>query len=325
MNNLIRGFSLVELLVSTAILSVGFLGMIKLQTMMISGNSIAEQRSVATQLAQQKIEQFRGFETLDVEEGKFAYDDITTGNDSVTGKNTSYARTWNVVALENPERKVVTVNIAWNAATGEQFNIAQTTVINGVNPSYSGGLIDQTSLPVFPGGRSVHPSIPIAVINQSDGTSDYTPLDSPSLTISFDNDTGRVLTINDVSAYSVEGNLAIADGSLSPGDGFAFSNVTVQSVDSAGVSHCDYNNATGKYTCYMTIGWNGYIGFTPLVDGSAQFCTNASQPYENLLANVYGDNYLAVNSTGTVPAPPGGGHGGGSDNCPSDYNTPQDW
>jgi type IV pilus assembly protein PilV len=54
-----RGFSLIEVLVALVILAVGLLGLAMFQITAIKGNAIASKWTVATELAQDRVERFR--------------------------------------------------------------------------------------------------------------------------------------------------------------------------------------------------------------------------------------------------------------------------
>ena len=54
-----EGFSLIEVLVALTILSVGLLGLAMFQVTAIKGNAIASKWTVATELAQDRLERFR--------------------------------------------------------------------------------------------------------------------------------------------------------------------------------------------------------------------------------------------------------------------------
>ena len=54
-----EGFSLIEVLVALVILAVGLLGLALFQTTAIKGNAIASKWTVATELAQDRLERFR--------------------------------------------------------------------------------------------------------------------------------------------------------------------------------------------------------------------------------------------------------------------------
>ena len=60
-----RGFTILELLLATVILLIGILGLIGLQAAAISGNSSANQMTVATTLAQDQIEQLKRLDFYD--------------------------------------------------------------------------------------------------------------------------------------------------------------------------------------------------------------------------------------------------------------------
>lgn len=61
-----KGFSLIEVMISLVILAVGVLGLSKLQATLIKSGSDANQRTVATSIAQRKIDDLKGFTKLTV-------------------------------------------------------------------------------------------------------------------------------------------------------------------------------------------------------------------------------------------------------------------
>ena len=54
-----EGFSLIEVLIALVILAVGLLGLAMFQVTAIKGNAIASKWTVATELAQDRLEKFR--------------------------------------------------------------------------------------------------------------------------------------------------------------------------------------------------------------------------------------------------------------------------
>jgi type IV pilus modification protein PilV len=70
-----EGFTLLELLITTVVLGVGILALIGMQVAAISGNSSANQMTVATTLAQDQIEQLKRLSFFDA-----ALTDSNTGN-----------------------------------------------------------------------------------------------------------------------------------------------------------------------------------------------------------------------------------------------------
>ena len=85
-----KGSTLLEALISLAIVSIGALGLINLQSNLIQTKSFANQKVEAMQLAENKIEELRNFSTLD------GYDALSTSNtwkiETKNSSNTSYQR-----------------------------------------------------------------------------------------------------------------------------------------------------------------------------------------------------------------------------------------
>ena len=153
-----KGFTLIEVLVSSLIIVVGVTGFVALQSEYFASDSKINLRAIAMQLGQQKIEDLRDFEVLTTEVGKFAYNDIiddaggtlASGNVVVPLSNDgartqTFTRSWQVTeryfidtdadatpdtwvdegnaALPNPaptvsSQKLVEITIAWTDLDG---------------------------------------------------------------------------------------------------------------------------------------------------------------------------------------------------------------
>ncbi len=74
-----RGLTLVEVLVAMAILLMGAVSLTGLQMQLLRSLCSSQQHAEAMRLAQGKLEELRGFQTLQRQVGAFAYQDI--GND----------------------------------------------------------------------------------------------------------------------------------------------------------------------------------------------------------------------------------------------------
>ena len=81
-NSVPRGFSLIEVLVAVVVLSVGLLALAALQGQLVRGGSSAKAQTQAMALAQQTLEQFRGFKTASGSFGD-SYEVIAAGSDAV--------------------------------------------------------------------------------------------------------------------------------------------------------------------------------------------------------------------------------------------------
>lgn len=138
-----RGFTILESLIALVIILVGILAITRLQTTQISAGASSKQRTEATLLAQQVIENFRAYTTIATSVGATAYADIATGSDAVAAAGTNYARTWTVTAKTGPEHKLIVVTVNW-PASGKTEAVTLTTIIAPLDPALSGRLISGT-------------------------------------------------------------------------------------------------------------------------------------------------------------------------------------
>lgn len=91
MERLETGTSLVELLISLVVVSVGLLALSSLQMNSLSTNANANQRSLAANLAMQKLEDLRSFEQLEAgPPGVFGYDEIINSDKGSVGGGTEH-------------------------------------------------------------------------------------------------------------------------------------------------------------------------------------------------------------------------------------------
>lgn len=138
-----KGFTLLEVLVALVILAIGLLGLNMYQGHLVKSNALAKQRSEATMLAEQKIDQFRSYTLMS------GYTAIAAGSDSITGTNAQYDRSWTVATCANPVSastrcKAVVVNVGWTAiggASNAPESISLNTDIVANNPARTGDLV----------------------------------------------------------------------------------------------------------------------------------------------------------------------------------------
>jgi prepilin-type N-terminal cleavage/methylation domain-containing protein len=91
-----KGITLIEVMASLIIFSIGLLMLVPLMMVAITANDSANDMSRATLFAQQKLEQLRNSSTL------------TSGSDTVE----SMSRTWTVETVTSNLKKI-TVNVTW--------------------------------------------------------------------------------------------------------------------------------------------------------------------------------------------------------------------
>lgn len=203
------GFSLVEALVALLILGFGLIAVAKLQTTLMENSGLSKQRTEATRLGQEKMEQLRAFEQLSTATGKFAYADIvTTTSDAVSGysSNTSYTRSWTATESTNALYKPIFLSVAWTDRNGVSQTVKLDSVVAKLDPKASGSLIvPPAGSPVKkPKGRDLN--IPVPAVDLGGGKSGFTPPGASGFYYVFNNITGAVTArcTGTTASYSTE-------------------------------------------------------------------------------------------------------------------------
>ena len=101
-----KGFSLLELLIALIILSVGLLGAAEMQVNSVSGNAFPNNLTVATGLAQSRIEELKKLPNSDAALSVGDHDEGLLPGTAI------FSRSTNVNDL-SPEVKQVTVTVRW--------------------------------------------------------------------------------------------------------------------------------------------------------------------------------------------------------------------
>jgi prepilin-type N-terminal cleavage/methylation domain-containing protein len=122
-----QGFTLVEFLVATAILSVGLLALINLQWMSIRGNHDSKEMTTAVLLAEKKMEKLKNTPYSSLPIGTF-YD--TNSMDGLEQSGGIFTRSWIIQKYEGSNfMKMISVNVAW-ILKGQTHNATLQTVIS---------------------------------------------------------------------------------------------------------------------------------------------------------------------------------------------------
>jgi prepilin-type N-terminal cleavage/methylation domain-containing protein len=267
-----RGFSLIEVLVSVAVMSFGLLSLAALQGNLFKSGAESRAQSIALAMASEKIEYFAGYRD------RSEFQEFTDGNDAaVTVDGIAFTRSWTIQRyaypeptattplpdftlltsdtgetptgyVSNNEFKRVQVKVGWTDATGASREVALESAIAALSPQDTAKVakVSSTGGPRGPQIVIKNPAneegvIPIAV---GDGTD--TAATNPKPVVAGSGNSERVIeTSFDVLTYAAL-----------TGTENALAQSRVETVV-AGCT-CDYGNAPasttrGKRPTY----WNG--------------------------------------------------------------------
>jgi len=140
-NKLQKGASLIEVLIALLILATGIVALVKFQGSLLQSRTLVNQRSVAVQLAESKLEELRHFSVIATTPGYTAYEDIASGTSSIAGVSAIYTMTWTVTENTNPSYKSITVTVTWTDPTGGAQSVTLNTIVGSVDPALSGTIM----------------------------------------------------------------------------------------------------------------------------------------------------------------------------------------
>lgn len=221
------GVSLVEALVALAVMAFGMLAVVGIQSTMRLNSDIAKQRSEATRIGQEALEQLRSYTVLDTTEGRVAFEDIRTppADTTVAGytTNTTYVVNQVVDDLVANTLKSVRITVTWTDRTGSAQAVVLNSVISGADPALFGAL---STMPA--GGPAVRPRgrdarLPVSARDLGNGTSAFKPPESGSENtfLLFDNRTGMIVGLCDVDFSVTIETISAADVATCQGNALA--------------------------------------------------------------------------------------------------------
>lgn len=143
------GSGLIEVLILVLIMAVGMLSMGKIHTVLMRDAGTSNNRSIATSLAQEKIEDLRGFKWIDAASsggencgnGIYCFSEIATNaggvenadgslvfpSNSITLANTAFNRTW--TSIDNAVFKLIVVTVTWTDQNGNGSVALQSAIV----------------------------------------------------------------------------------------------------------------------------------------------------------------------------------------------------
>lgn len=194
------GFSIVEALVALLVLSFGMLAIAGFQITLSRNSDLAKQRTEATRLAQQKMENLRAYTQVGTDSSPTHIvnytDDVVSGPPSgspdITTTNATFTRTWTVAANATNTEKAINVLVTWTDRTGETQRVQMLSVISKFDPQ------DIGTLATGPGGSNVRKpknrnlNIPYPAVTLAGGTSSAFVPPPGSVVYVFDNSSGNI-------------------------------------------------------------------------------------------------------------------------------------
>lgn len=199
------GVSLVEALVALAIMSIGMLALVGVQSTMRLNSDLAKQRTEATRIASEEIERVRSFIAMGAVNGQpgVSYDEIVSRvvdnyqpPDGIG--NTSYRVVRNVTDLPGSAQKVLSVQVQWTDRTNLPQTVTLDSAISGTAPTLGALLMVPHRESATSRSRGRHISVPEGAVDQGDGTSRFEPPGGGGVGWYFNNLTGvmRVCAAN---------------------------------------------------------------------------------------------------------------------------------
>lgn len=188
-----RGATLVEAVVALAVLAFGMMAFAGLQTSLRRHADVARQRSEATRIAQEAVEQLRSFASVGAAPGIATWDAIIDQPvqlvAGVSG-STTFELARRVITTVEPALKSVLVTVRWQDRAGQAHHIELPALLGGVPPALSGALALSASGSPMPRAQDRHATIPQSARDLGDGRSVFQP--APTVAWVFDNLTGAI-------------------------------------------------------------------------------------------------------------------------------------
>lgn len=141
-----KGFSLIEVMVALTVLSIGLVGTVKFQSVMLKNSGNTQARLEAVNIAQARIEAIGAYQNL------AAYDELKSSatliadaaalgvslDFSQTGTNTAFTVDWVVTENVNPNHLEISVTVAWADVFGAPQSIKLDSIVGKIDPNFSG-------------------------------------------------------------------------------------------------------------------------------------------------------------------------------------------
>jgi prepilin-type N-terminal cleavage/methylation domain-containing protein len=281
-----RGFSLLESLIALVITAFGLLAIAGVGLKLSHSGDVARQRGEAARLAQEKIEELRGYTQITASPGVASWYGMASANDEITEgtvfnsetyhTNAKFERNWTLLDSADDAWRRVRVTVLWaDSMNGDadKQSLSFNTIISKTNPADVGSLAfplpGNTTLK-RPKNRSLN--IPVPAVDLGDGTSAIKVKD---FSVIFSNETGYVVrlctitvtkasdvtdeTCPKVNAFVVAGYISLQGFSSFP-TGLAVSTASLSGVvQDPTKTVCEVKEARNQNTDTVIAGYQYYI------------------------------------------------------------------
>ncbi|WP_088280398.1 prepilin-type N-terminal cleavage/methylation domain-containing protein [Ideonella sp. A 288] len=211
-----RGVSLVEALIAMAIMAFGMLAVVGVQATLRMNADIAKQRSEATRLAEQELEQLRSFQEMAAVAGAtLGWDEVVTQMGTVAVVAVANT-TFTIDRIVNNEvgsaQKSLTIAVSWQDRHDDRQTVVLRNVLAGAAPVLSGLLSVPPTRTAASQRSGRHPTIPPRAKDMGSGESVFKPREGGTVAWTFNNTTGVITRVCIVVAASTSETLD--EGSL---------------------------------------------------------------------------------------------------------------
>jgi Tfp pilus assembly protein PilV len=214
-----RGVSLVEAMVALAVMAFGMLAVVGVQSTLRFNADVARQRSEATRIGQEQLDELRSFTVIDATPGQRAWADIVDATRTETGLNAVYEVRSEIIGAADSPAKTIRVTVSWAdraAASVADRNqrVVLTTSIAAAAPALSGTLaVRLGTSPAAPVRRPMkrHPTIPVLAKDLGNGNSAFVPPGRPWIAFVFSNVTGVINGVCTFDHDTTSSEITISD------------------------------------------------------------------------------------------------------------------
>ena len=298
------GFALIDAMIAIIVVSVGLFGIAHLNSVLLGSTGLGKTRSEALQFAEDKIEECRVKHVNEPAAWR-----CTSGSDTKTGTNATFAREWDITAGSSGNPDTLEVEVDWpgsEAAVNLSTQLARYVLGNGAAigsedcplPCAANQNAPKPSgTAARPGNNENLPPVPVGAIPGVDGAVVF---ESGGKLYLYDTATGKYLLVNATTEpfSTISGNVYISWGTkINNKSGnqltLALVKENVALLGSAGAACVQYGYngntdlvgypASGtkyfsmySYRCYMGAGWFGNIGIS-ILKGGQHICLGDPQ------------------------------------------------